>query len=138
MVPFSYFQGRLHSRGMKRHSSIFEVWTLGGPWLPAAAFTFDKVGSSVTLVTLVARAARTAGRGCQKWAKLQNKPNCKNQINCTNITTCVNFCIKKHKKTNPIFITKIVWTAATCRRFPPTRHVASFQSAVVPAHSKIL
>src|ERR1700721_1041281 len=31
-----------------------------------------------------------------------------------------------------------VWTAATYRRFPPMRHVASFQSAVVPAHSKIL
>src|SRR5580698_9202132 len=28
MVPFSYFQGRLNSRGMKKHSSIFEVWTL--------------------------------------------------------------------------------------------------------------
>ena len=106
MVPFSYFQGRLHSRGMKIHSSIFEVWTLGGPWLPAAAFTFDKVGSSVTLVTLVARAARTAGRGCQKWAKLQNKPNCNNQTNYTNTTACASFRFEKPQKTNPIFIAK--------------------------------
>jgi para-aminobenzoate synthetase component 1 len=30
------------------------------------------------------------------------------------------------------------WTAATCRRFPLTRHVASFQSADMSAHSKII
>src|SRR5260221_13030099 len=28
------------------------------------------------------------------------------------------------------------WSAATCRRFPTPRHVASFQSADVSAHSK--
>ena len=29
MVPFSYFQGLINSRVMKKHSPIFEVWTLG-------------------------------------------------------------------------------------------------------------
>jgi hypothetical protein len=27
MVPFSYFQGLINSRGMKDHSSTIEVWT---------------------------------------------------------------------------------------------------------------
>src|SRR6185312_14135572 len=30
-----------------------------------------------------------------------------------------------------------IWTAATCRRFPTGRHVCQFQSAVMPAHSKL-
>jgi len=30
----------------------------------------------------------------------------------------------------------LVWTAATCRRFPTGRHVCQFQSAVMLAHSK--
>jgi hypothetical protein len=30
----------------------------------------------------------------------------------------------------------LIWSAATCRRFPTARHVASFQSADVSAHSK--
>ena len=29
MVPFSYYQVQLNSRGMKKHSSTFEVWTQG-------------------------------------------------------------------------------------------------------------
>jgi hypothetical protein len=29
MVPFSYFQGLINSRVMKKLSPIFEVWTLG-------------------------------------------------------------------------------------------------------------
>ena len=45
--------------------------------------------------------------------------------------------ITKRTQFNQICIVK-VWSAATCRRFLPTRHIASVQSAVVPAHSKIL
>jgi hypothetical protein len=30
----------------------------------------------------------------------------------------------------------LIWSAATCRRFPTGRHVAQFQSADVSAHSK--
>jgi hypothetical protein len=29
MVPFSYYQVQLNSRGMKKHSSTFEVWMQG-------------------------------------------------------------------------------------------------------------
>jgi dethiobiotin synthetase len=31
----------------------------------------------------------------------------------------------------------VIWSAATCRRFPTGRHVAQFQSADVSAHSKL-
>jgi hypothetical protein len=30
----------------------------------------------------------------------------------------------------------LIWSAATCRRFPTPRHVAVFQSAGLPAYSK--
>jgi hypothetical protein len=137
MVPFSYFQSLLSSRGMNHFSSPVEEWTLGAldfseAWrlqlctfalscllaflilIPAlifylysvplrlcgqSAFVSLHVHSWLRIVgSMVSIIDRQAGRGCQKWAKLQNKPNCNNQINHTNKITCTIFRFKKNKK----------------------------------------
>ena len=40
-------------------------------------------------------------------------------------------------QTSRLFGNVLIWTAATRRRFPTTRHVASLQSADMSAHSKL-
>jgi hypothetical protein len=57
MVPFSFQQGLLISRGMKKHSSTFEVWTFeirgcSEAWLSAlGAFAFSYLLAFLILIS---------------------------------------------------------------------------------------
>ena len=54
MVPFSYFQGLINSRGMKNHSSTIEVWTFDAWGFPeASSLDFGAFALSCFLAFLI-------------------------------------------------------------------------------------
>src|ERR1700679_3631781 len=52
MVPFSFSQAPLISRGMRKHSSTIEVWTLGAWHLELGAFALSCFRAFLILISV--------------------------------------------------------------------------------------
>jgi hypothetical protein len=50
MVPFSFSQALLISRGMKKHSSTIEVWMLGVWHLESGTFALSRLPAFLILI----------------------------------------------------------------------------------------
>ena len=100
MVPFSYFQGLINSRVMKKHSPIFEVWTLGASdfseaWrLQLGTFVLSCLpycNSGPSFLSLLCACVSAANRPFLKTQKRLNEPNSKNANTPLKIDDFTNF-----------------------------------------------
>ena len=60
MVPFSFSQAPLISRGMRKHSSTIEVWTLGAWHLELGAFALSCFRAFLILIPVLIFGLRSA------------------------------------------------------------------------------
>jgi hypothetical protein len=96
MVPFSFSQALLISRGMEKHSSTIEVWTLGARHLEWGAFALSCLPAFLILIPVFVFGPRSvppryAGFNSansvilSKTQKRLNEPNSKNAYPSVNI-----------------------------------------------------